>query len=85
MAAGDPYVGCSNPTIGVLELLNAISVKVTATGVGGIRVYSTTAAGETLSPEIVCAGDLDSLEVFLRKKIVLDANGDPALHLITAT
>ncbi len=85
MAAGDPYVECSNPAIGVQELINAISVKVTATGVGGIRTYISTVAGETLTNDIACGDALDDLEMWLRKKIVLDANGDAALHLIVAT
>lgn len=84
MAAGDPYVACSNPSVGTMELLWAISTK-TAAGSPGIRVYNQSIAHGTLESTIQCAMPLGSFEDWLRRHIVLDANGDPALHLITST
>lgn len=84
MAAGDKYVGCDNPSIGIQELLWAITVK-QANGSYGLRVYSHSVADSALDPAITCDMPLGSLEDWLRRVIVLDANDKPAINLITAT
>lgn len=85
MAAGDRYIQCDNPNVGVTELLNAISTKITATGTKGIRVYSQSIAKASLEPGTSCGVPNLDLEQWLRDHIVLDANDLPALHLITTT
>ena len=85
MAAGDKYIQCDNPSVGVNELLWAISTTVTATGTKGIRIYRHSVADTGLSNSVLCGMPLDSFETWLRQHIVLDAKGKPALNLIEAT
>lgn len=84
MAAGDPWIGCSEAP-GVIELLNALGAKITATGVEGLRVHITTTAAANVSNAISCSGSNDDVEVWLGKKLVEGADGKAALHLIVTT
>jgi len=81
MAAGDPYIGCTNPTISDEELLNSLLV-VTAAGVTGIRIVPISAAAADISLAVNCEGPLKSLSQILRESIGLTASGEPGLVLI---
>ena len=84
MAAGDKYVDCVRPDISLEELLWAVTVK-QANGAFGVRVYSHSVSNASLDPAVACDMTLEGIEAWLRKVIVLDANGFPAINLITGT
>lgn len=84
MALGDPVYGC-NYSPSVEEMLTAIGVT-HANGTQGIRVVTTAADGEDLTPMQDCptAGVLP-LKTILRNSIRQDACGQPALFLFTCS
>ena len=90
MATGDPYIECSaagkvlTETSELAEILSALIV-VSSTGKVGFRYTTTTVAGENLTPIVGCSMENLSPVDVLRRVIVEDANGDPAIGLILAT
>lgn len=77
------YTKCDNSTISAEELLNAVVVKKTD-GTYGLR---------TVVSDNVACGDISglscdqpnlSLEDILRKVVVIDGCGKPAIHLVIA-
>lgn len=89
MATGDAYLSCGTgkvltATSELEEILSNLLV-VSATGKVGFRYVTTTVAGEDLSNVVSCSMENLSLVDILRRALVEDANGDPAIGLILPT
>lgn len=84
MAAGDAYVQCANPHIGLVELLNSVLVK-HDNGSVGIRTFTQTVATGSLNDFLSCGEPLKDVEAILRHIICLDNCGRPSIRLVTCT
>lgn len=89
MATGDPYLSCGTgkvltATSELEEILSNLLV-VSATGKVGFRYVTTTVSGDDLTNVVSCSQENLSLVDILRRALVEDANGDPAIGLILPT
>lgn len=81
MAAGDPFYSCEQAGIDLKDLLNSLLTKETATGDFGLRVYVSEVNANTLEDGMGCEEPQNSIEAIIRKVIVIDSEGKPALRL----
>lgn len=85
MAKKVQYVGCTNPQIGFLELLNSLLIK-DSEGTVGLRTIEVTADGDTVENVVSCDTPVNlSADQILRQIVALDPSGKPAIVLIKTT
>lgn len=75
-------ITCLNPNISLAELLNSILVTNADTGDVGLRTVTQSADFADITPVVNCNMPPLSIEDIIRRAIVLDDDGKPAINLV---
>lgn len=75
-------IDCNNPNISLEELFNSILVINADTGDVGLRTVTQTADFADISPVVNCNMPPLSIKDIVRRAIVLDGDGKPAINLV---
>ena len=75
-------ITCLNPNISLAELLNSILVLNADTGDVGLRTVTQATDFEDITPVVNCNMPPLSIEDIIRRAIVLDGDGKPAINLV---
>lgn len=79
--SGTRYINCVNSNLTLQEILMSLLVK-DADGDYGLRVIRDEMAAADVSDGIGCTLPMMGLEDIIRRTVILDAAGKPALRLI---
>jgi len=75
-------ITCNNPNISLAELLNSILVLNADTGDVGLRTVTQATDFADITPVVNCNMPPLSIEDIIRRAIVLDDDGQPAINLV---